>query len=149
VETNAPSALSKRRQRTFERENAMKNMRLVIAFASALVLVPGLAGTAHAQPWGDRGRPYDRGRNTWDGNPRNDSQPRGTWAVGTFYGENSANGDKETVTIHPDGSVVIRSPNKGPQYGSFAGETLTVGSQISKVEPARGGIVIDGSYYRR
>jgi hypothetical protein len=125
------------------------NARLIIAFASALALVPALCGPANAQPWGDRGRPYDRGGNTWQGNARNYYPPEGTWAVGTFYGENSANGDRETVTIRPDGSVEIRSRDKGPQYGSFAGETLTIGSRISKVEPARGGIVIDGSYYRR
>jgi hypothetical protein len=125
------------------------NARLAIAFAAAFALVPALSVPANAQSWGDAGRPYDRGWNTWYGNPRAYYPPEGTWAVGTFYGQNSANGDKEIVTIHPDGSVEIRSPDKGPRYGSFAGETLTVGQQISKVEPARGGIVIDGSYYRR
>jgi hypothetical protein len=125
------------------------NARLVIAFASALAFLPAVAGPANGQSWGERGRPYDRGGNSWYGAPRNDYRPEGTWAVGTFYGENSANGDRETVTIHPDGSVEIRSPRKGPQYGSFAGETLTIGSRISKVVPARGGIVIDGAYYRR
>jgi len=68
---------------------------------------------------------------------------------GTYYGENSANGTAETITIQPDGTVELRTHGKAPEYGTFAGETLTVGSRISKVEPARGGIVIDGSYYRR
>ena len=124
------------------------NARLCIALAATLTLVPALGAPAAAQGGWDRGRAYDRGSNGWYGNPRSYA-PEGAWAVGTFYGENSANGDKETVTIRLDGSVEIRSPQKGPQYGSFAGETLTVGSRISKVEPARGGIVIDGSYYRR
>jgi hypothetical protein len=129
-------------------ENEM-TIRHRIAVAAMLALTAWASGSATAQRPGDAGGPHDRGWNTWYGNPRAYYPPQGNWAVGTFYGENSANGEKETVTIHPDGSVVIHSPDKGPRYGSFAGETLTVGSQISKVEPARGGIVIDGSYYRR
>ena len=74
---------------------------------------------------------------------------RHDWAVGTFYGRNGANGSEETITIQPDGSAEVRTPGEAPKYGTFAGETLTVGSRMSKVQPARGGIVIDGAYYRR
>ena len=77
------------------------------------------------------------------------SGSRGNWAVGTFHGQNGANGNDETVTIRPDGSVELRTRGEAPKYGTFEGETLTLGSRISKVERARGGIVIDGAYYRR
>jgi hypothetical protein len=87
----------------------------------------------------------------WYGSSRHHyrSDARGGWAVGTFRGQNGANGDEETITIGPDGSAELRARGKPPQYGTFEGETLTIGSRISKVEPARGGIVIDGAYYRR
>ena len=71
------------------------------------------------------------------------------WAIGTFYGRNSANGVEETITIRPDGSVELRTRDQAPAYGTFAGETLTLGRRMSKVQAARGGIVIDGMYYRR
>ena len=110
-----------------------------------LVVLAGIALPASAQRWGG----YDDGRrDAWHGALRNYA-PQGVWAVGTYYGENSANGTPETITIQPDGTVELRARGKAPEYGTFAGETLTVGSRISKVEPARGGIVIDGSYYRR
>jgi hypothetical protein len=74
---------------------------------------------------------------------------RGDWAVGTFQGQNGANGAQETITIHRDGSAEVRTRGEEPKQGTFAGETLTLGSRISKVQPARGGIVIDGAYYAR
>ncbi len=122
-------------------------MRFANALASVVVLA-ALAVPACAQRWGG----YDDGRrggaNGGYGAPRNYA-PQGVWAVGTYYGENSANGTPETITIQPDGTVELRTRGKAPEYGTFAGETLTVGRRISKVEPARGGIAIDGSYYRR
>ena len=122
-------------------------MRLARAFASVVVLA-ALALPASAQRWGGYDDGHRGGSNSWYGAPRAYA-PQGVWAVGTYYGENSANGTAETITIQPDGTVELRTHGKAPEYGTFAGETLTVGSRISKVEPARGGIVIDGSYYRR
>jgi hypothetical protein len=121
-------------------------MRLALAFASVVVLA-ALASPSSAQRWGG----YDDGHrgSSSSGAPRGNYAPRGVWAVGTYYGANGANGERETITIQPDGTVELRAQGKAPVYGTFAGETLTVGSRISKVEPARGGIVIDGSYYRR
>jgi hypothetical protein len=120
-------------------------MRLVKAIA-LLVVLAGVALPVGAQRWGG----YDDGRrDSRPGAPRNYAPQQGVWAVGTYYGENSANGTLETITIQPDGTVELRARGKAPEYGTFAGETLTVGSRISKVERARGGIVIDGSYYRR
>ena len=71
------------------------------------------------------------------------------WAIGTFYGRNGGNGVEETITIRPDGSAELRTRDQAPTYGTFAGETLTLGKRMSKVQPSRGGIVIDGAYYRR
>lgn len=91
-------------------------------------------------------------QNSWYGPSPRDyyrDDRRGDWAFGTFRGRNGANGSEETITIRPDGSAEVRTPGEAPKYGTFAGETLTVGSRISKVTPARGGIVIDGAYYRR
>ena len=125
--------------------------RLAVAAWSAVVLSMTGAGIAQADRSGD-GRYYDNPRggwNSWYGGPRSYRDEGGTWAVGTFYGVNGANGQRETVTIRPDGSAEVQIPGAPPEYGSFAGETLTVGSRISKVQPARGGIVIDGAYYRR
>ena len=122
-------------------------MRLGIAFALAVVLAAP-AAPAGAQRWGGYDEGHRGGWNSWYGTPRNYA-PRGDWAVGTFYGENGANGTPETITIQPDGSVELRARGKPPEYGRFAGQTLTIGPRISKVEPARGGIVIDGAYYRR
>jgi hypothetical protein len=86
----------------------------------------------------------------WYGSSRHyRSDTRGGWATGTFYGRNGANGAEETVIIAPDGTAEVRTRGEAPKHGTFAGETLTIGSRISKVQPARGGIVIDGAYYRR
>jgi opacity protein-like surface antigen len=102
-------------------------------------------------PGGDREqRAYDPPRNSWYGPSR---PPRdenvGPWAIGTFYGKNGANGEEETITIRPDGSAELRTRDRAPRYGTFARETLTFDTRMSRVEPARGGIVIDGAYYRR
>jgi hypothetical protein len=123
----------------------MKTNVVALALLTAGLLA---GGTAMAAP-GDT-RLADGGRNSWYGPSRDDrAGSRGNWAVGTFHGQNGANGNEETLTIHPDGSVELRTRNEAPKYGTFEGETLTLGSRISKVQPARGGIVIDGAYYRR
>jgi hypothetical protein len=117
--------------------------------ALALLTAGLLAGTTATAAPGDT-RLADGGRDSWYGPSRNDrGRARENWAVGTFHGQNGANGNEETLTIRPDGSVELRTRNEAPKYGTFEGETLTLGSRISKVQPARGGIVIDGAYYRR
>ena len=85
--------------------------------------------------------------NAWNGPGRDDNVAG--WAIGTFRGQNSGNGTEETITIHPDGSAELRTRDNAPKYGTFAGETLTIGSRMSRVQPARGGIVVDGAYYYR
>ncbi len=95
-------------------------------------------------------QPRNDSRNWWYGPSRQYRDGNtGTWTIGTFHGQNGANGNAETVTIRPDGSAELRTGSEAPGYGTFAGERLTFDSRISKVEPARGGIVIDGAYYRR
>jgi len=66
-----------------------------------------------------------------------------------FTRQNAANGNEETITIRPDGSAEVRTRGEAPRYGTFAGETLTIESRIGRAQPARGGVVIDGAYYRR
>ena len=113
-----------------------------LALASCLaVMANAIAGASAVQV----------AQNSWYGPPRDYSRDdrRGDWAFGTFRGRNGANGSDETITIRPDGSAEVRTPGEAPKYGTFAGETLTVGSRISKVTPARGGIVIDGAFYKR
>ena len=90
-------------------------------------------------------RPY--GGSSWYG-PGRDEHVAG-WAIGTFRGENSGNGVAETITIRSDGSAELRTRDAPPKYGTFAGETLTIGPRMSRVQPARGGIVVDGAYYYR
>ena len=113
-----------------------------------LALAAGLAAAANAIAGASAAQ---LAQNSWYGPSRDDYRDdrRGDWAFGTFRGRNGANGSDETITIRPDGSAEVRTPGEAPKYGTFAGETLTVGSRISKVTPARGGIVIDGAYYRR
>jgi hypothetical protein len=123
-------------------------MKLAIALA-ALVVGAALAAPAGAQRYGGWDDGNRGGGGSRYGGPRTYAAPQGVWAVGTYYGQNGANGTPETITIQPDGTVELRVRGQPPEYGTFAGETLTVGSRISKVQPARGGIVIDGSYYRR
>jgi hypothetical protein len=123
----------------------LRSARFPLAAAVAgLVLAATLpAAPAHAQR-------YERSWNSWYGPSRAYRDEHvGPWAVGTFHGRNGANGNEETVTIRPDGSAEVRTRGEPPRYGTFAGETLTIESRISRVEPARGGIVIDGAYYRR
>jgi hypothetical protein len=116
---------------------------LTLLAAGLLVTGPAISGSADT-------RLADGGWNSWYGPSRDErSGSRGNWAVGTFHGQNGANGNDETLTIRRDGSVELRTRGEAPQYGTFEGETLTLGSRISKVQPARGGIVIDGAYYRR
>jgi hypothetical protein len=113
----------------------------------AVILISAASLCAGAASAGD----LDLAQGGWYGHPRpyRDSHRYDAWAIGTFYGQNGANGKEETITIRPDGTAELRTRGKAPTYGTFAGETLTLGSRISKVEPARGGIVIDGAYYRR
>jgi hypothetical protein len=135
---------------------------LTLALLVVTALFAAAAGAAGYRWSGDGGSWYgDRDQGAYD-QPRRDSgnswygpsreyrdENTGRWAVGTYHGQNGANGNEETITIRPDGTAELRTRGEAPQYGTFAGETLTVGSRISKVEPARGGIVIDGAYYRR
>ena len=118
----------------------MNRRSLALVLVSAATLFTGVTSAGDLQiaqgGWYGPARPFR-------------DYDRCDWAVGTFYGQNGANGDDEAITIRPDGTVELRTHGKAPRYGSFAGETLTLGSRISKVEPARGGIVIDGAYYRR
>jgi len=123
----------------------MKKKTIAFAVLSTSLLESGAASAAADDLRLEQG---------WYGPPRDSrgsdrDRYRGNWAVGTFRGQNGANGNEETITIRPDGTVELRTRGEAPKYGTFAGETLTVGSRISKVEPARGGIVIDGAYYRR
>jgi len=113
-----------------------------------LALAAGLAVTANAIAGASA---VQLAQNSWYGPPRDyyRDDRRSDWAFGTFRGRNGANGSDETITIRPDGSAEVRTPGEAPKYGTFAGETLTVGSRISKVAPARGGIVIDGAFYKR
>jgi hypothetical protein len=128
----------------------------VLLVGHAKAAAPGNAWLADRSLWnGDRDRgaydqPRTEGRNSWYGPSRGyRGDSGGDWAIGTFRGQNGANGNEETITIRPDGSAELRSRDQPPKYGTFAGETLTFDSRISKVQPARGGIVIDGAYYRR
>jgi hypothetical protein len=115
------------------------------AFGIALALGVGAQPSgAGAQPFNGRLQPtqYSSPARNW-----NESVP--PWAVGTFRGQNSGNGSEELITIRPDGSAELRSRDRPPVYGTFAGETLTLERRMSRVQPARGGIVIDGAYYSR
>lgn len=97
-------------------------------------------------------QPYPRrdSWNSWYGpsRPYRDEKV-GNWAVGTFHGRNSGTGNEETITIRPDGTAELRTRDQPPKYGTFAGETLNIETRASRVQPARDGIVVDGSYYRR
>jgi hypothetical protein len=102
-------------------------------------------GTSRDQsPYGTSRRD---GRGYGPGAARDENVASG--AVGTFRGRNGANGVDETIVIRPDGSAEVRSRDQPPRYGTFAGGTLTIESRTSRVEPARGGIVIDGAFYNR
>ena len=135
-----------------------------MAVLMALVLPLGSVSTAHATDThegfvtADRVFDWDRDQpsygsqrpnlgNSWNG-PGRDENVAG-WAIGTFRGQNSGNGVEETITIRPDGSAEVRTRDNAPKYGTFAGETLTIGNRMSRVQPARGGIQVDGSYYYR
>jgi hypothetical protein len=119
--------------------------RRVFALAAGIAAAAAFGVPAYAQRYDDGGPAWG----SWYGEPGGFRRHEARWAVGTFYGRNGANGEQETITIRPDGSAEVRTPDKPPAYGTFAGQTLTIGARISKVEPARGGIVIDGAYYRR
>jgi hypothetical protein len=145
------------RKETFvPREN-----RLPFYLLAAAVLAYGASAAAddgvirHGRftgDWEQRGwdRPPPDSWNSWYGPSRPyRNEHVGGWAIGTFRGRNGANGQEETITIEPDGSVEVRTPGQPPTYGRFAGTTLTLGTLVRKVEPVRGGVVIDGAYYRR
>jgi hypothetical protein len=119
----------------------MNTKTVALVVLAAATLGTGAAATA---------RDLQLAQGGWYGpsRPYRDNQ-RADWAVGTFHGQNGAHGNEETITIRPDGSAEVRTRGEAPKSGTFAGETLTLGSRISKVQPARGGIVIDGAYYRR
>jgi hypothetical protein len=116
------------------------NKTLALVLIVAATAITGAASAADPQL--AQGGYYGPSR------PYHDSN-RGDWAVGTFRGQNGANGAEETITIRRDGSAEVRTRGEAPKQGTFAGETLTLGSRISKVQPTRGGIVIDGAYYDR
>jgi len=129
--------------------DATRSCRLAVLAATLAI-----TGTSTAGAWNnDEQRGYEPPRgssNSWYGPSRpGQNDNLGNWAIGTFHGKNGANGVDETITIRPDGSAELRTRDHPPKYGSFAGETLTFDSRVSRVQPARGGIVIDGAYYNR
>ncbi len=129
--------------------------------AATIAALPAAREAAAQDAWHSGGPLLagEREQRVYEPPRRDSSSPRygpsqrdehvGGWAIGTFYGRNSGNGNEETLTIRPDGSAELRTRDEPPKYGTFAGETLNVGQRVSRVQPARGGIVVDGSYYRR
>lgn len=133
-------------------------MKTSLCRLAVFVVAASTAGASAAgASWNDEQRGYEQstpGRGSWNSwyGPSNPYQNEntGNWAFGTFYGRNGANGNEETITIRPDGSVELRTRAEPPKYGSFAGETLTFDrGVVRRVQPARGGIVVDGAYYNR
>jgi len=138
-----------------------KRFRCIVVAASIGVSLP-LASTATSPhdgwllperiaDWANEQPAYGqppRGQGSYGSSERYGNESGG-WAIGTFRGRNGATGNEEIVTIRPDGTAELRARDQPPRYGSFAGETLTFDSRMSRVQPARGGIVIDGAYYSR
>ena len=132
----------------------------LIALALLLVSVPVAKATDTHEGFVTADRVFDWDRdqppsaseepnrgNSWHGQGRDESVAG--WAIGTFRSQNGGNGGEETITIRPDGSAELRTRDNAPRYGTFAGETLTIGNRMSRVQPARGGIVVGGVYYDR
>lgn len=74
-----------------------------------------------------------------------------TWAVGTFYGSDSATGSSVQLTIGRDGSVSISVDGAQPTFASINGTTLSNGPYVSRVTRTNNGIrtidVNDSSRY--
>ena len=130
-----------------------------VSVAALLVAPPAAVASPTHDGWmlAERMFDWDRdqpaygtrpGGNSWYGGRHQDDNVA-QWAIGTFRGQNGANGYDEIITIHPDGSAELRVRGQPPRHGSFAGETLTFDTRINRVQPAGGGIVIDGAYYNR
>ncbi len=62
-----------------------------------------------------------------------------SWAVGTFYGTNPADGSRITLTITRDGSVTVNS-NGNVDYGSVFRDRLTINGATANIERTRNGI---------
>jgi Protein of unknown function (DUF3011) len=69
------------------------------------------------------------------------------WAIGTFNG--ALWGQRQTIQIGPDGGVNVWYRNGGSAAGWFSGNTLTVGNNAMNVQPAGGGILVNGAYFGR
>lgn len=70
------------------------------------------------------------------------------WAIGTFRGTNAA-GQRQTVQINPDGAVTIRNRNGGVERGYYSGEMANLPSGPVGINPAGGGILVNGMYFAR
>jgi hypothetical protein len=73
--------------------------------------------------------------------------PAPGWAIGTFNG--TLWGQPQTIQINPDGGVNVWYRNGGSARGWFSGNTLTIGGNAMGVQPAGGGIVVNGAYFGR
>ena len=75
------------------------------------------------------------------------SGPVPGWAIGTFNG--TLWGRSQTIQIGPDGGVNVWYRSGGGAAGWFSGNTLTVGNNAMNVQPAGGGILVNGAYFGR
>ena len=73
--------------------------------------------------------------------------PAPGWAIGTFNGV--LWGQPQTLQINPDGGVNVWYRNGGSARGWFTGNTITIGNSAMSVQPAGGGIVVNGAYFGR
>jgi hypothetical protein len=70
------------------------------------------------------------------------------WAIGTFRGTNAA-GQQQTVQINPDGAVTIRNRSGSVERGYYSGEMANLPSGPVGINPAGGGILVNGMYFAR
>jgi hypothetical protein len=73
--------------------------------------------------------------------------PVPAWAIGTFNG--NLWGQSQTLQINPDGGVNVWYRSGGSARGWFSGNTLTIGNNAMGVQPAGGGILVNGTYFGR
>ena len=85
----------------------MNTKTVALVVLAAATLGTGAAATA---------RDLQLAQGGWYGpsRPYRDNQ-RADWAVGTFHGQNGANGHEETITIRPDGSAEVRTARRSPE----------------------------------
>jgi len=115
-----------------------------IAIAGGLAILGAMIANSNSNSSNTNGNNYYDNRDQWANGPNVPG-----WMIGRFSGRNSGNGSPETISIDPHGNAWLQWPGGQRVNGMAGGNSLSFPDGARSVQPARGGILVDGAFYSR